>query len=92
MDYKGAETYMMGGAEGTGINGYNVFFDEAAKASYIWNPTTGTYVTLDTKRSVIEKGKYVQEKGLAGLFAWEIDADNGTILNSMHEGLGHPAQ
>ena len=21
-----------------------------------------------------------------------IDADNGTILNSMHEGLGHPAQ
>jgi chitinase len=92
LDYKGAETYMMGGAEGTGINGYNVFFDDAAKASYIWNPSNGTYITLDTKRSVIEKGKYVQEKGLAGLFAWEIDGDSGSILNSMHEGLGHPAK
>jgi chitinase len=26
---------------------------------------------------------------LGGLFAWEIDADNGDILNAMHEGLGH---
>ncbi|MGL5587151.1 MAG: PKD domain-containing protein, partial [Aeromonas veronii] len=26
---------------------------------------------------------------LGGLFSWEIDADNGDILNAMHEGLGH---
>ena len=26
---------------------------------------------------------------LGGLFAWEIDSDNGDILNAMHEGLGH---
>ncbi|MCH8532043.1 MAG: hypothetical protein LAT65_14420 [Saccharospirillum sp.] len=24
--------------------------------------------------------------------AWEIDADNGHLLNSMNKGLGHPEQ
>ena len=89
MDYKGAETYMMGSAEGSGINGFTLFWDAAAKASYLWNAAEGKLVTLDTPRSVIEKGKYVKDKGLAGLFAWEIDADNGNILNAMHKGLGH---
>ena len=31
--------------------------------------------------------RYVRSLGLAGLFSWEIDADNGDILNAMHEGL-----
>ena len=29
----------------------------------------------------------MREHNLGGLFAWEIDADNGDILNAMHEGL-----
>ncbi len=89
MDYKGAETYMMGGPDGQGVNGFTLFWDDAAKASYLWNPTDGKFVTLDTPRSVVEKGQYVLDKGLGGVFAWEIDADNGNILNAMHEGLGH---
>jgi chitinase len=89
LDYKGAEEFMMGGANGGGINGYVTQWDDAAKASYLWNPTNGNLVTLDTARSVNAKGTYVQEKGLAGLFTWEIDGDNGSILNAMHEGLGH---
>jgi chitinase len=90
VDYKGLENNQLGGADGAGANGYTLFWDNTAKASYLWNFSNGTLITFDTKRSVIEKGKYINAKGLGGIFSWEIDADSGTLLNAMHEGLGHP--
>ncbi|MCC5853458.1 MAG: chitinase [Alkalimonas sp.] len=92
MDYKAIEADFMGGPEASGINGFTVGWDDEAKASYVWNPTTNTLISLDTKRSVREKGSYILQHQLGGIFAWEIDADNGAILNSMHQGLGHPEQ
>ncbi|WEM43698.1 glycosyl hydrolase family 18 protein [Photobacterium sp. DA100] len=64
-------------------------WDEAAKASYMWNPDTKELITFDNERAVMEKGKYVRENGLGGLMSWEIDGDDGDILNAMHESLGH---
>jgi len=86
QDYKGLKTYMLG-ASGTGINGYQARYDEQAQAAYIWNPSNGKLVTYDSPRSVNVKGQYARTLGLAGLFSWEIDADNGDILNAMHDGL-----
>ncbi|MGL5359602.1 MAG: PKD domain-containing protein, partial [Shewanella sp.] len=51
--------------------------------------STGELITYDDARSVIAKCQYVQANELGGLFSWEIDADNGDILNAMHQGLGH---
>ncbi|MGF1687565.1 glycosyl hydrolase family 18 protein [Photobacterium japonica] len=70
-------------------NGWESRYDEQAEASYKWNPTTKELITYDDERAVKAKGQFVQERGLAGLFSWEIDADNGDLLNAMHEGLGH---
>ncbi|GLX77453.1 chitinase [Thalassotalea insulae] len=86
QDYKGIKKVMLGNA-GQGINGFEVFYDEQAQAAYVWNKSTGTLVSYDSARSVHAKGQYVRSLGLAGLFAWEVDADNGDILNAMHEGL-----
>lgn len=92
IDYKGLKSYMLG-ASNTGINGFEYGYDAMAEAPYVWNPTTGDLITFDDDRSVKAKGAYVRSLGLAGLFSWEIDADNGDILNAMHEGLagGVPA-
>ena len=90
VDYKGLENNQLGGVSGTGANGFKLFWDDTAKASYLWNQATGTFITFDTERSVKAKGNYVTSKGLGGIFSWEIDADSGTLLNAMHEGLGHP--
>ena len=87
IDYKGIKTHMIGAAE-TGINGFEVGYDEVAEGAYVWNKSNGKLITYDSPRSVKAKGQYVRNLGLAGLFAWEIDADNGDILNAMHEGLG----
>ena len=92
MDYKKIETDYMGGPEASGVNGFSVGWDDTAKASYVWNPATNTLISIDTKRSVREKGAYILQHQLGGIFAWEVDADNGHILNAMHEGLGHPQQ
>lgn len=64
-------------------------YDGTAQGPYIFKPDTGDLITYDDATSVDAKGAYVQSHGLAGLFAWEIDADNGDILNAMHESLGH---
>ncbi len=86
IDYKGIKSYMLG-ADGKGINGFEYGYDEQAEAPYVWNRSTGDLITFDDKRSVLAKGNYVKSLGLAGLFSWEIDADNGDILNAMHEGV-----
>lgn len=64
-------------------------YDEVAEAPSLFRASTGDLITFDDARSVKAKGQYVLANQLGGLFAWEIDADNGDILNAMHEGLGH---
>ncbi|MCE0555659.1 glycosyl hydrolase family 18 protein, partial [Motilimonas sp. E26] len=86
IDYKGIKQYMLGANE-TGINGFEYGYDEQAQAAYVWNRSNGKLITFDDQRSTKAKGAYVRDLGLAGLFSWEIDADNGDILNAMHEGL-----
>jgi chitinase len=86
IDYKGIKANMLG-ANNQGINGFEYGYDDQAEAPYVWNRTSGQLITFDDDRSVKAKGAYVRSLGLAGLFSWEIDADNGDILNAMHEGL-----
>lgn len=92
QDYKDIEAEVMGGPAGNGVNGFQVFWDDIAKASYAWDYANGKLLTFDTQRSVEAKGDYVLQNNLGGLFAWEIDADNGHLLNSMNSGLGNPRQ
>ncbi|WP_407332655.1 glycosyl hydrolase family 18 protein [Enterovibrio sp. 27052020O] len=66
-------------------------YDEQAEAPWAWDPSNGDLVTYDNKRSVMAKGAYVRQNNFAGLFAWEIDADNGDILNAMQESLANGA-
>jgi chitinase len=89
LDYRDiANNYLSSDEQGK--NGYTYFYDEQAQAPYLWNANSQRLITYDNKRSAKAKGQYAIDHNLAGLFSWEIDADNGDILNSMHEGLGHP--
>lgn len=76
-------------ANGLATGKYDYFYDSVAQAPYVFNSGTGDLITYDNPRSVIEKGKYVRNNKLGGLFAWEIDADNGDLLNAMNLGLGN---
>ncbi|QEI03607.1 chitinase [Rachiplusia nu nucleopolyhedrovirus] len=67
---------------------YQSYYDDAAKAEYAFRNSTGDLITYDSPQSVLDKAKYVLDYNLGGLFAWEIDADNGQLLNAMNIGLG----
>lgn len=73
----------------TNLQKYKYTYDTVAKAAYVFNESSGDLISFDSIDSVLDKGQYVIENDLAGLFAWEIDADNGDLLNAMHAGLGH---
>ena len=81
IDYKDVVTNYVNKA------GVEVGYDEVAQAAYAYDPSNGYLITYDNKQSVLAKAEYVRSLGLGGLFAWEIDADNGDILNAMQEGL-----
>lgn len=77
------------GPDYRGINGYEYFYDESAEGPYLFNKSTGALMTFDDARSTTAKARYVRERQLGGLFSWEINSDNGDILNAMNQGLGN---
>nr|AFS52003.1 chitinase [Dendrolimus kikuchii nucleopolyhedrovirus] len=63
---------------------YKYTFDTAAEAAYVYDAGAGDLITFDSVDSVSAKVKYMDEHNLGGVFAWEIDADNGDLLNAMN--------
>lgn len=59
-------------------NGYQAFWDDEAKAPYLYNKVKGLFVTYDDKASLAEKMKYVKAKGLNGIMFWELSHDVST--------------
>ncbi|MGL4249141.1 MAG: glycosyl hydrolase family 18 protein [Aeromonas sp.] len=82
LDYRDIVNNHMG-------EGWEYTYDETADAPLLFKPSTGDLITYDDERSVKAKGQYVLAHKLGGLFSWEIDADNGDILNAMNIGLGN---
>lgn len=68
-------------------NGYENFWDEAAKAPWSYSTNKKLYATYDNKRSVQLKTQYVLDKKLAGIMFWELRQDltrNG-LLHAIDE-------
>ena len=64
------------------------YYDKVAEASYYYSPTTGYFFICDNEKSVTNKGNYVKNKGLGGLFMWmaSLDAEN-VITKAMFDSL-----
>ncbi|VVE13748.1 chitinase [Pandoraea capi] len=77
--------------DGTARNGFTLYTDPVADADFLYQPSSGLFMSLDTPRTVRAKGDYVKRNGLGGLFTWTIDQDNGVLANAAHEGLGQKA-
>ena len=91
VDYFRIVEEMLGGdAQGAGTDGWVSGYDTTAEAAYVWNSQKGQFISYDNPRSTKAKAGYVRTQNLGGAFSWEIDADNGDILNAIHEGFNHP--
>jgi chitinase len=56
-------------------NGFVRYWDQVAKAPYLYNAKDSLFITYDDTLSVRLKTKYAAEKGLGGIMFWQLGAD-----------------
>ena len=71
------------------VNGFTRYWDADAKAPFLWNPTTRTFVSYADEESFTHKLDYIKSKGLAGVMFWEYvhDLQQKKLLNKLVSGL-----
>jgi len=64
------------------------YWDDAAKAPYLFNFYKGIFITYDDEESVKAKCQYVMANGLGGVMFWEYSSDpKGFLLNAINQSL-----
>jgi chitinase len=71
-------------------SGYTKYWDEVAKAPYLFNPETKVFISYDDERSIREKCAYVKKNKLAGAMFWEYGQDKKEyLLDVMAQEFGY---
>ncbi|MGL5084451.1 MAG: glycosyl hydrolase family 18 protein, partial [Clostridium sp.] len=70
------------------------YWDDTAKAPYLYNKDTGAFFTYDNKQSIGEKTKYVNANNLGGIITWMASNDkqtasgkNDDLTSAIYSGL-----
>ncbi|MFD2033344.1 glycoside hydrolase family 18 protein [Belliella marina] len=67
---------------------FHRFWDEKAKAPYMYNSKESLLVSYDDTVSVALKTKYAKEKGIGGIMFWELGNDTkqeGSLLDAIYK-------
>ncbi|MGL5085359.1 MAG: glycosyl hydrolase family 18 protein, partial [Clostridium sp.] len=74
--------------------GLKEYWDDVAKAPYLYDPNGGAFFTFDNKRSIDEKTKYVNANNLGGVITWMVTNDkitdngqNDDLTKTIYQGL-----
>ena len=68
--------------------GYTRYWDNTAKAPFLYNSSNGRWITYCDAQQVQEIAKYVKEKNLGGMFYWEYAGDWDTeLLKAAYDAL-----
>jgi chitinase len=62
---------------------YVKYWESSARVPYMYDSTSGTWVSYDDPRSVAEKVQYVHEHGLGGVVIWELGGDDGSLMRAI---------
>lgn len=62
------------------------YWDEVAKASYLFNKSTGEFISYDSVRSIKEKCNYAKTSGIMGVMFWDYSEDTtGDLIQAINE-------
>ncbi|SFB16609.1 glycosyl hydrolase family 18 protein [Clostridium frigidicarnis] len=67
--------------------GVKEYWDDSAKAPYLYDPNSGALFTYDNVKSVGEKAKYVNDNELGGMIGWMAGQDAPTNNGSKRDEL-----
>jgi chitinase len=62
---------------------YVKYWESSARVPFLYDSTSGTWVSYDDPRSVGEKVQYVREHGLGGVVIWELGGDDGSLMRAI---------
>ncbi|HTG17107.1 MAG TPA: glycoside hydrolase family 18 protein [Blastocatellia bacterium] len=62
---------------------YVKYWESSARVPFMYDSTSGTWVSYDDPRSVGEKVQYVREHGLGGVVIWELGGDDGSLMRAI---------
>ena len=69
-------------------NGFVRYWDDTAKAPYLWNARTREFISYDDPQSLLLKASYVNQRGLLGVMYWEQSQDpDGELAGMLALGL-----
>ena len=60
--------------------GFVRYWDDAAKAPYLWNPDSTTFISYEDGESLRHKAAFVRARGLGGIMYWEHSLDPAEAL------------
>lgn len=63
----------------------NEYWDDSAKAPYLYSNVTGSFFSYDNTKSIKEKADYVRTKKLGGIAGWDIAGDKSIAGTSKME-------
>ena len=69
-------------------HGFTRYWDDAAKAPYLYNSAMQEFVSYEDPQSLALKGSYVRKQGMAGVMFWEYFSDpSGVLLTTINSSL-----
>jgi len=86
--YAGQYSYSVLNRDLINKQGFKRFWDDAAKAPYLWNAGSATFITYDDPASLKAKAEFVKAHHLGGIMYWENSHDlDGLLLSTIFESL-----
>lgn len=68
--------------------GFKRYWDDSAKAAYLFNEKTGVFVTYNDLKAMEYEMEFVRNSNLGGTFTWELSQDsNGVMLDAMYKAM-----
>jgi chitinase len=58
-------------------------WDANAQVPWLYDSTSGTWISYDDPQSVAAKVRYVREHGLSGVVIWELGGDDGALMRAI---------
>lgn len=69
-------------------NGYIRYWDDTAKAPYLFNEKEGHFITYDDEESIKFKCGYIKKSGIKGIMYWEHSCDRKRyLINAIKDNL-----
>jgi chitinase len=87
--FEGAHAYSELADKFIGRQGFVRYWDDRAKAPYLWNSISRTFITYDDPQSIRIKAQYVKAHHLGGMMFWELSQDRNDELLDVVERSMH---